>query len=489
MIIITFLALILGIISVLKVSKLLVEQYYSFSRVLGVFKDVFKDDLKMNLTLLFFIISSFFMFLIKESIYLYIISLLCFYLLIPDIPLKKYSFTRRNVLLISFSIIFYILGIFLGVYYKLNFLLMISGPFSIIFVILSYLFLFPLEKSIQYYYLQKAKKKINYKKRIIIGITGSFGKTTMKNILYSLLRVKYKISNQNHNYNTLMGLSKFINNEMDINDDVLIFELGIDHKNSMHKFKKLFNLDYAIITSIGEMHLSTFKSLDNIINEKIKIKDLLNDKGLLIINKDIEKYYKTLNIEYETYSLNDIEILNQGVIRYKSYNVPTKLISSFQFESLSGAILLSLKMNLSHQEIILGLQNIILPSRRLNIVNKGKTIIIDDSYNANLKGVLEALKILDTYKSKKIVITGGLIELGNKYEMYNRQIAIQMIKCDIIYAVDLSLNHPLCDEIIKQGYQEKLHIITQGDIKELLKSNEEEKVILFLAKGNNIYLN
>ena len=90
---------------------------------------------------------------------------------------------------------------------------------------------------------------------------------------------------------------------------------------------------------------------------------------------------------------------------------------------------------------------------------------------------------------KKIVITGGLIELGDKYEIYNRQIAKDMITCDNIYAVELSIKHPLCDEIIKSGYQDKLHIITQEEVKEIFTSNDEEKVILLLAKGNNVYLN
>lgn len=489
MIFVVILGLFLGIISIFKVSKLLVEQYYSFGRTLGVFKDVIKKEIKLYLTLLFFIISSLIILALKENVVLYIISILSFYLFIPDIPLKNYSFTRRNILLISFSILFYISSIFLVFFLKMNFLMMFFIPFSCLSLIISFLLLLPLEKLIQHYYLVKARKKINYKKRIIIGITGSFGKTTMKNLIFSLLRVKYKISNQNHNYNTLMGLCKYINNEMDINDDVLIFELGIDHLNSMHRFKKLFKLDYAVLTSIGEMHLSTFKNLNNIINEKIKIKDLLNEKGHLIINKSTEKYYQNLSISYDTYSLDSLNILDNNVIKFKDYHIKTKLISSFQFEALSGAIMIAIKNNLSDQEIVLGLNNLLIPSRRLNIIQKGKVTIIDDSYNANLNGVLEDLRILQTYKGQKIVITGGLIELGKKFELYNRNIAKEMVHCDLIYAVELSFNHPLCDEIRSLGYIEKLKIIDLKSVNELIKDNNEEKTILILAKGNNYFLN
>lgn len=76
-----------------------------------------------------------------------------------------------------------------------------------------------------------------------------------------------------------MGLCKYINNEVKDEDDILLVELGVDHINSMLKFKKIFNLDYAIITSIGEMHLSTFKNIDNIAKEKLSISKLLKKGG------------------------------------------------------------------------------------------------------------------------------------------------------------------------------------------------------------------
>ena len=177
------------------------------------------------------------------------------------------------------------------------------------------------------------------------------------------------------------------------------------------------------------------------------------------------------------------------MIKFKDYHIKTKLISSFQFEALSGAIMIAIKNNLSDQEIVLGLNNLLIPSRRLNIIQKGKVTIIDDSYNANLNGVLEDLRILQTYKGQKIVITGGLIELGKKFELYNRNIAKEMVHCDLIYAVELSLNHPLCDEIRSLGYLEKLKIIDLKSVNELIKDNNEEKAILILAKGNNYFLN
>ena len=112
----------------------------------------------------------------------------------------------------------------------------------------------------------------------IIGITGSFGKTTMKTYLSSFLRKKYFCISSPGNVNTLMGLTKWVNQNVEKEVEFLVVELGIDEKKGMKKFAKLFSLDFAFITGIGPVHLSTFRTLQNVAKAKSAIQFLLKNR-------------------------------------------------------------------------------------------------------------------------------------------------------------------------------------------------------------------
>ena len=285
-----------------------------------------------------------------------------------------------------------------------------------------------------------------------------------------------------------MGLAKYINNEVKDEDQILLVELGVDEKNTMKNFKKLFSLDFAIVNSIGEMHLSTFKSLENIVQEKLSIRFLLKENGKLFLNQEIENQFaQYLNYPYQTYSLNEIDYQGECFYKIKYYDqiIQTNLITKFQLQSLVIALKIAKILNLNDYEILFSLNNIIIPSRRLQIRKKNNLLLIDNSYNANYLGIKEVINNLLFLKKKIIVLTGGLIELGDKYLEYNNLLSYELNKCEKVILITKNNQHPLIKTIFKNK------LILKENIREgynYINSLDGEYIVLLLAKGSDIYL-
>ena len=473
----------------LNLIKIFVEQYYSPKRLIKCQINYLFDKKIKYLVNTIFYLGFILIFYFFQNDFFLLIFLLINYLFIIKINLKNYHFTRRNLFLLVLSSAFNIISTYFLVY-KVNLFvcvifLIIINEFSFY---LAFYCLLPIELLIRNHFIKKAHHKVLKNKYIVIGITGSFGKTTTKNFIYSFLKTKYLVSKQDHNYNTLMGLAKYINNEVKDEDQILLVELGVDEKNTMKNFKKLFSLDFAIVNSIGEMHLSTFKSLENIVQEKLSIRFLLKENGKLFLNQEIENQFaQYLNYPYQTYSLNEIDYQGECFYKIKYYDqiIQTNLITKFQLQSLVIALKIAKILNLNDYEILFSLNNIIIPSRRLQIRKKNNLLLIDNSYNANYLGIKEVINNLLFLKKKIIVLTGGLIELGDKYLEYNNLLSYELNKCEKVILITKNNQHPLIKTIFKNK------LILKENIREgynYINSLDGEYIVLLLAKGSDIYL-
>lgn len=480
--------ILLGSFNLVNLINVLVEQYYSLNRLYKYKLSTIYSLKEYYFGLTIYFISGILLFYFKIYTLTIILFLLINYFFVIKSNLKNYHFTRRNTLLLLFS------GVINGilsfiVYYQISiFMVAFALLINNVSLVVAYLLLLPIEKIIQNYYIYKAKKKVKKNNYIVIGVTGSFGKTTTKNFIYQILSNKYLISRQDHNYNTLMGICKYINNEVKDEDDILLVELGVDSLNQMKRFKKILLLDYAIISSIGEMHLSTFKNINNIIKEKLSIRDLLKKDGKIFIEEDIEnKYYQYLNFSYIKYS--EKELNYQGdffyQLLYKDKKIETKLISRYQIKCLSIALKLGKEFNLSDNEILYSIFKLELPLRRCSIYYHKKMIIIDNSYNGNINAIDELINRFKSIKEKKIVITGGLIELGDKYYSTNFELGKKLSIFDHIIFVTIEENHPLIDGVIKDKL---LKVNTYQEAYNLLNEIDEKCYILLLSKGSDNYL-
>ena len=271
-----------------------------------------------------------------------------------------------------------------------------------------------LEKIFFISYKHKAKIRLNNIRNLdIIAITASYGKTSIKNYLYQVLSKKFNTYMTPRSVNTIGGIVKDVNDDLPSDTEIYIAEAGARQKGDIEDITMFLQPQYTVIGSVGEQHIEYFKTLDNIIHTKMEIlKSPRLIKGFVhesvpINNYDtIQKFPNKLNITKS--DLNgiwfDLEI--NGM--HEHFHAP--ILGSFNAINLTSVILVALELGLSIDEIKIALHNIKGVEHRLHITKVNGKLILDDSFNGNLEGMLEAVKISSTHESRKVIITPGLVE-------------------------------------------------------------------------------
>lgn len=363
----------------------------------------------------------------------------------------------------------------------------------------------PVEALINYIFRIKAIKKLKRVNPILIGITGSYGKTSTKNYLYQLLSLKYRVCKTPKSYNTYLGVLKSINEEMDENCEIMIIELGVDKINGLDKVLSFLEFDYSIITSIGPQHLKTFKTIDNIVKEKSKI--LNNTKKKIFLNYNYE-YLRMLNkdkyvslISYSYYSDSDIYIEKLKLNNDKSeftlnylnnqYNIITNILGKHQIENLVGCISMSLCLGVEINQIQRKIKHLYNESHRMEIKYLDNIKIIDDSYNSNINGFKSALDVLKLQEGYKVLITPGVIELGTEWDEKNRELGKYAIdSTDFVVLVGKNVTRPFYLGLTMNGYSEDniLIVDTFKEGMEYIKQLKSNVVLLIENDLPDFYL-
>lgn len=375
-------------------------------------------------------------------------------------------------------------------WFLLNFWLI----FYIIFA-LSHILISPIENLIKLFYIKKAQKKLKKIPNLkVIAITGSFGKTSVKNFLYEMLKTKYKVCKSEKSYNTPMGITKVILNNLKFDDEILILEFGADHNHDIKKLCKIVKPNDAIITGVTNQHLETFKTMENLINTKFELVQNMDKDGIVVFNNDNEIcrnfYNKCTHKNKFLISLNKNQYCSIWAENIKCDYNQTKFylcfdeIKIFCTTSLLGKhnianILLASKLALCLGVNIAKIKEVIKtlkPSpHRLNLIENNGKFILDDSFNANPEGIKTAIDVLKTFKGKKIVITPGLVELGNKqFEEnlklgnYLREIDYVLItnsinKSALLKGLENSKSHVFCFENLSLATKKLEEIFFDGD--------------------------
>ena len=415
---------------------------------------------------------------------------------------NKLVFTKR---IIRFYIFLTILSFFLfflvnfyikNIYLKIFFFFLIFLCLPLCIVIVHYISL-PVELLIKQYYISKAIRKLKKKKIIKIGITGSFGKTSTKNILKEILEKKYKVCASPKNYNTEMGLSKTILEYLD-DHNILIAEMGARHKGDIKILAKMVEPDYGIITTIGPQHLETFKSLETIEDTKFELAENLKQDGVMIFNGDsnsTKKLYdrfdgkKYLVCDKNGFSYaEDIEINSRGskfklYIDGKQFDIETELLGKCNIDNIVTASTVAYLLEVPREDIENAVKELQPTKHRLEIIKNNACTVIDDSYNSNIIGCKEALDTLNMFKGKKIVITPGMVELGNEQSEINFKFGgmIADVADYIIIMNNVNKNEILSGAIAHNFKKENIFFAeTRKKQKELLeKIVSKDCVILF----------
>ena len=349
----------------------------------------------------------------------------------------------------------------------------------------------PVEKIVYLHYYNMAKKKIKEMPRMdVIGVTGSYGKTSSKNILADILKVKFDTLPTPMNYNTPYGLMLTINNKMDKFIEYFIAEMGACEVGQIKELCDFVKPKYGIITRIGVAHLDSFKTEENIIKTKFELIESLPSNGIGILNKDDPKQvnYQIKNnckiiwigIDNESdYQAYDIKYTYKGMsfkvkIEDKDYLFESCLIGRANIYNILAGIALSHQLGMDIEDIQRGVKSIKPIEHRLQMKKMGKINIIDDAYNSNPIGSSMAVEALSLMPGEKVIVTPGMIELKDQEYKYNYEFGEKMSEvCDKIILVGHKQTKPIQDALKNAKYKEdNLFII--DDVKEAFKIIERE---------------
>ena len=246
-----------------------------------------------------------------------------------------------------------------------------------------------------------------------VAITASFGKTSIKNYLYHVLKNKYKVYKTPRSVNTIAGIVLDVNKDLPLDTQIYIAEAGAREKGDIEEISMYLEPEICIIGSVGEQHIEYFKTLDNIIHTKMEILNSPNMKMGFVHESvpikeypNITKYPNNLHIVKSNLDGIWFDVEVGGKIEH--FHAP--ILGNFNAINLTAVILVSHYLGMSIDEIKISLGTLPQVEHRLQKIEAGGKIIIDDSYNGNLEGMLEAVNICSTHIGRKVIITPGLVE-------------------------------------------------------------------------------
>lgn len=363
----------------------------------------------------------------------------------------------------------------------------------------------PVEKCVYLYYKFKAKNKLKNMDIPVVGITGSYGKTSSKNIINDILNVKFNSFATPKSFNTPYGLISSINNYLDKFNDIFLAEMGAFKMGDIKQNCKIVKPKYGIITSIGQAHLESFGSRENIMKGKFELVESLPSDGLAILNGDDEyqlKYdiknncsVKWIGIDNKNVDLyaTNIKLSSKGTSfecvfkgDNSKYKFNTKLLGKHNVYNILAGILLGYELGLSIEQLQRGVSSVKTIEHRLELKKYGHINIIDDAFNSNPVGSRMAVEVLGLMDGVKIIVTPGMVELGSEQYNLNYKFGEYISEvCDYVILIGKKQTKPIYDALTEKKYDNKKIFILE-DVRDAFplmnrlsgKENKETYVLL-----------
>jgi len=364
-----------------------------------------------------------------------------------------------------------------------------SLPPYLLFAVLPYITLGagyvvqPIETAIQNKYLRMARKKMASMPGLIkIGITGSYGKTSVKSFLAAILSEKFQVLASAGSINTPMGLCKTINNELNDSHEIFIAEMGARYAGDIRELTAFVKPRYGVLTSVGPQHLETFGSLETITKTKFDLIESLPQDGAgffaadggivdgLFEKAECEKYRSGLGEGLLSMRAENIQVGPWGS-RFELASMTgercaceTRLLGRFNVANVVLAASVAYRLGMTMEEIGRGVARIRPVEHRLQLVdtNNGVTVI-DDGYNANAAGAKAALETLAEFPGRHVVVTPGIVEGGDKQYDLNYRLGTQIaMHCDIAILVGQKQTAPVAQGARDSGMQ-NVYVVSNLD--------------------------
>lgn len=357
--------------------------------------------------------------------------------------------------------------------YVLGVLALLLSPYLLPYILVIPLFLINLvvQKPIEHFIIKSAKQKLAEHKGFKIAIAGSFGKTSMREILKTVLSEGKKVAAPPHSYNTPLGISKFIQN-LQGDEEILLFELGEYYPGDVRTLCELVQPDLGVITGVNEAHLEKFKKIERTVATIFELADFLGGKPVYVNaeNALAKAAVAQSHILYSREGVENMQIKDASTslegtsftlsIENSEMVYSSQLLGLHQVGPLGAAVAIAMKMGLSEESIKAGVAKTKPFDHRLEPKVDGHGVtILDDSYNGNPDGVKAVIDFLASLKGKRrFYVTPGLVEVGSRTEDVHIQIGKWLATAEIenIVLIRNSVSKYIEVGLEKSGYNGKI---------------------------------
>lgn len=459
-------------------------QWYHYK----ILRVIFKHH-KLRWHLYYFIIPIVYFVLIPDNLYFYIglyayIIALCVWVYRLS---KKLALTSRVLRFFGFYIAFIVFNELLLL--SVNSYSIWTQMVNLLPLLISILLSNLLEKILLNRFKKLALDKLaSLPNLTIIAVTGSYGKTSLKNFLLQVLQDSFKTYATPRSVNTLTGIIADINNNLSPLMDIYIVECGARGVGDIKEIVDLVSPQIAVVGKIGEAHIEYFKSVENIYKAKYEILESkrLNKAYIYAQNEQPKECFaRIINFPSE---VSNIEATLKGTnfsikLKGETLDFQTRILGAFNVDNISAAIAVASDLGVDNVRILRQIQKLESINHRLSKIVVNEKIILDDSYNGNLDGMLEAIRLSSLHQGKKIIVTPGLVESS---EEANIKLAEAIDKVFDLAIITGELNSKILRANIKNT--QKIILKDKANIEHMLKSTTNSGDLILFANDAPSYV-
>ncbi len=286
---------------------------------------------------------------------------------------------------------------------------------------IAYIGSFMIEKFLFMTYMKEAKNRLKKMDKLqIIAITGSYGKTSIKNFVAQILSKKYNVYATPRSVNTLGGIMGDINNSLPKDTEIYICEAGARERGDIYDITTFVEPQTVVVGKVGEAHIEYFKTLKNIIATKLEIMSSPRlKKAFIHISVTDEPHEKVTFFGDEISNINatldgiDFDVM----VEDKKLSFHTDILGKFQTMNIAVAIKIAKEFGMNDAEIVQAVKELEPVEHRLQLIKANGKIILDDGYNGNIDGMLEGIRLCSLHEGRKVIVTPGLVESSEELNL------------------------------------------------------------------------
>jgi len=335
------------------------------------------------------------------------------------------------------------------------------GHFTVVIpLLLAYFISIFIEKMLFNGFKVKAQKKIETMENLtVVGITASYGKTSIKNYVEHLLKAKYKTYATPRSVNTLGGVMKDVNDDLPEDTEVYVVEMGARGEGDIAEITTFVNPHYVVVGKIGPAHIEYFRTMENIRNTKMEILQTsrlktawIHESAMVKPESNIHTFGENTNLDMRSkipapeFLIEEVDAtLDATSFILNGVRYSASILGAFNAMNLAAAVLVAKELGLNDETIQKGLSTLKSVDHRLQRIDAGGKVILDDSFNGNIDGTMASFSLASTYNGRKVVITPGLVEVD---DALNVQVAQKANEIFDMVVVTGDLNYAIFKEYV-----------------------------------------